>query len=223
MEFLFDTANLSLLEEMVPVYPVTGVTTNPSIIAAEGRIDVYAHLRRIREIIGDDRSLHVQVLATSSDGIVADAHRLAENVDERVYVKIPTTEPGVHAMRVLKGEGLRVTATAVYSRVQGMLAVAAGADYLAPYYNRMESLDIDAQATVASLAVFAARHGSGCRVLVASFKNPAQISAAFDAGAHAVTVGPQMLQAALATADVKQAVGAFGDDWRATFGTDHLP
>ena len=137
MEILFDTANLADIEEMTPLYPVSGVTTNPTIIKAEGRIDLYPHLRRIREIIGPDRTLHVQVLAQDADGIVADAHRLLDQIDGKVYAKIPTTEQGIKAIRLLKNEGIGVTATAIYSKTQGMLAIAAGADYIAPYFNRM--------------------------------------------------------------------------------------
>src|SRR5674476_1241768 len=98
MEILFDTANLADIEAMTPIYPVSGVTTNPTIIRAEGRIDFYSHFRRIRELIGPDRTLHVQVLAQDAEGIIHDAHRIREMIDEQVYVKIPTTEQGIKAM-----------------------------------------------------------------------------------------------------------------------------
>ena len=223
MEILFDTANLPDIEEMTPFYPVSGVTTNPTIIKAEGRIEFYNHFRRIREIIGPDRTLHIQVLAQDADGIVADAHRLLEQVDGKVYAKIPTTEQGIRAMRLLKDEGIGVTATAIYSKTQGMLAIAAGADYIAPYFNRMESLDIDTSATIKSLAKFIDRHGADCKIMAASFKNVAQVSAAFEAGAAAVTLPPSLLRAALGAPDVVQAVNAFAQDWYDTFETTHLP
>ncbi|MCA0252745.1 MAG: fructose-6-phosphate aldolase [Actinobacteria bacterium] len=223
MEILFDTANLAAIEEMTPIYPVAGVTTNPTIIKAEGRIDLYPHFRRIREVIGRERSLHIQVLAQDAAGIVADAHRLRAMVDDEVYVKVPTTEQGIKAMRLLRDEGIGVTATAIYSKAQGILAIAAGANYIAPYFNRMESLDIDTVSTIKSLSGFIDRHGADCRIMAASFKNVAQVSAAFEAGAQAVTLPPQLLRAALATPDVTQAVAAFAGDWYDTFGTDTLP
>ena len=223
MEILFDTANLNAIETMTPIYPVAGVTTNPTIIKAEGRIDFYPHFRRIRSIIGRERTLHVQVLARDADGIIADAHRLLDQIDENVYVKIPTNEQGIKAMTALKREGVRVTATAIYSKTQGILAIAAGADYIAPYFNRMESLDIDTSSTIKSLAKFIDRQGADCKIMAASFKNVAQVSAAFEAGAHAVTVHPTLLRAALATPDVNQAVDAFASDWLDTYGTDSLP
>lgn len=223
MEILFDTANLASIEEMTPIYPVAGVTTNPSIIKAEGRIDFYEHFRQIRRVIGRDRTLHVQVLAQDADGILAEAYRILEQIDDRVYVKIPTTEPGIMAMRKLHNEGIRVTATAIYSKMQGILAVAAGANYIAPYFNRMESLDIDTVSTIKSLSRFIDKHGANCKVMAASFKNVAQVSAAFEAGAQAVTVPPGLLRAALNTADVSAAVKMFAQDWMDVFGTDVLP
>jgi TalC/MipB family fructose-6-phosphate aldolase len=223
MEILFDTANLADIEEMTPIYPVSGVTTNPTIIRAEGRIDFYPHFRRIREIIGPDRTLHIQVLGQTAEGIIADAQRLREMVDSDVFVKIPTTEQGIKAMRLLRERGIGVTATAIYSKTQGILAIAAGANYIAPYFNRMESLDIDTVATIKSLSRFIDRHGADCKIMAASFKNVAQVSAAFEAGAQAVTLPPQLLRAALAAPDVTQAVAAFAQDWYATFDTDALP
>jgi len=223
VEILFDTANLAHIEAMTPIYPVAGVTTNPSILRLEGRIDFYQHFRRIREVIGRERTLHVQVLALDAEGIIDDAHRLMEMIDADVYAKIPTTEPGIQAMRVLREEGIKVTATAIYSKTQGILAIAAGANYIAPYFNRMESLDIDTVSTIKSLSKFIARHGSDCKIMAASFKNVAQVSAAFEAGAQAVTLPPQLLRAALSTPDVTTAVQVFASDWRATFGTDGLP
>ena len=133
MDILFDTANLDDIKRLTPIYPVTGVTTNPTILKAEGRVDFYAHFRRIREIIGPDRTLHVQVLAKDTRGMIDDAHKLLDRIDDRVYPKIPTTEAGIAAMRHLKAEGVKVTATAIYSKTQGFLAIATGVDYLAPY------------------------------------------------------------------------------------------
>ena len=211
------------LADLIRDHYVAGVTTNPTIIKAEGRIDFYSHFRRIRDIIGPDRTLHIQVLAQDADGIVADAHRLLDQVDGKVYAKIPTTEQGIRAMRLLKDEGIGVTATAIYSKTQGILAIAAGANYIAPYFNRMESLDIDTVSTIKSLSRFIDRQGADCRIMAASFKNVAQVSAAFEAGAHAVTLPPLLLRAALAAPDVTQAVIAFAQDWYDTFGTDELP
>lgn len=223
MDILFDTASLTAIERLTPIYPFTGVTTNPTILKREGKVDFYEHFRRIREIIGPERTLHVQVVATDYQGILDDAHRLLDKIDEHVYPKIPTTEAGIHAMRTLKAEGAHVTATAIYSKTQGVMAIAAGVDYLAPYYNRMQSLDIDTRGTISVLSSFIDRFDAPCRIMAASFKNIAQVSNALESGAHAVTLAPSLLEAALGTPDILQAVDQFTKDWKRVHGTDRLP
>ena len=215
MDILFDTANLDDIERLTPIYPVTGVTTNPTILKAEGRVDFYAHFRRIREIIGPDRTLHVQVLAKDTRGMINDAHKLLDRIDDKVYPKIPTTEAGIAAMRHLKAEGVRVTATAIYSKTQGFLAIATGVDYLAPYYNRMQSLDI--------LAGFIRRFDAPSKIMAASFKNVSQVSHALEAGADAVTLSPKLLRVALSAPGIEAAVDTFIDDWEKVYGTRSLP
>lgn len=223
MDILFDTANLTDLERLVPIYPVTGVTTNPTILKREGKVDFYDHFRRIREIIGTDRTLHIQVVARDTQGILDDAHRLLDQVDDKVYPKIPLTREGLAAMRQLKEEGVRVTATAIYSKTQGFLAIASGVDYLAPYYNRMQSIDIDTRGTLTALAGFIERFNSPTRIMAASFKNIAQVSHALEAGAHAVTMPPALVESALSAPDIVEAVAQFTDDWTSIQGTDSLP
>ncbi|MDF1489200.1 fructose-6-phosphate aldolase [Tessaracoccus caeni] len=223
MEILFDTANLDDIERLTPIYPVSGVTTNPSIVKAEGRIDFYPHLRRIREIIGTERTLHVQVLAKDAQGMIDDAHRLLDKIDDQIYPKIPTTEAGLHAMRVLKDEGIKVTATGIYSKAQGMLVIAAGVDYLAPYVNRMEAFGIDAFGTLEAMAGFIARSGSPSKIVAASFKNVSQVTTAFEVGCQAITVAPELLTQALAAPHIVSAVDTFVADWESVFGTTALP
>lgn len=223
MEILFDTADLDSIERLMPIYPLAGVTTNPSILKKEGKVDLYPHFRRIRSIIGVDRSLHVQVIARDRQGMIDDAHRLLDNIDEHVYPKIPMTEEGLAAMRRLKEEGVRVTATALYSKTQGFLAIASGIDYIAPYYNRMQGLDIDTNGVIASLAQFIERREAHTKILCASFKNVRQVTHALEAGAQAVTLEPKLLRQALSTPTILDAVDAFREDWHKVYGTDHLP
>ncbi|HOB04251.1 MAG TPA: fructose-6-phosphate aldolase [Propionibacteriaceae bacterium] len=223
MEILFDTANLGDIETLSGIYPVTGATCNPTIIKAEGRIDFWEHFRKVRAALGPGRTLHIQVIAAEADGIVREAEKILTTLDDQIYIKIPVTEQGLKAIGVLKKQSVNVTATAIYSKAQGLLAIAAGADYIAPYFNRMESLDIDISATIKSLSKFIERDKSDTQIMAASFKNVAQVSAAFDAGAHAVTVAPSLLRAALSSPDITQAVRAFADDWHETFGIDTLP
>ncbi|AQP52573.1 fructose-6-phosphate aldolase [Tessaracoccus flavescens] len=223
MDILFDTANLDDIERLTPIYPVTGVTTNPSILKKEGKVDFYPHFRRLREIIGKERTLHVQVLAKDAQGMIDDAHRLLDKIDDQVYPKIPTTEAGIAAMRHLKEEGVNVTATAIYSKTQGFLAIATGVDYLAPYYNRMQALDIDTKGTLTALAGFIKRFDAPSKIMAASFKNIVQVSHALEAGADAVTLSPKLLRQALSVPDITHAVDVFIEDWESVYGTRTLP
>jgi len=218
MEFLFDTANLEAIRIYAGIFPMTGVTSNPSILKAEGKIDFFAHMRGIREIIGLDRSLHVQVIAEDSEGIQKEADSILKNIDDKVYIKIPTTEEGLKAMRALKERGICVTATAIYTKMQGFMAVLAGADCLAPYFNRMENMDIDASETIAALRYMIDENGAKTKIIAASFKNIAQVNSAFASGAHAVTVPPSLLHDAFGMAAIQKAVDDFHSDWVATQG-----
>jgi TalC/MipB family fructose-6-phosphate aldolase len=223
MEIMFDTANLAEIERMAQIYPFAGVTSNPTILKAAGKIDFFPHFRAIRRIIGPERSLHIQVVARTADGMVTDAHRILEGVDPEVYIKIPVNEAGLQAIKQLKGEGVRVTGTAIYSITQSLLAIAAGVDYLAPYYNRMEAIDIDAPETIRTIADAIAADGAPTRILAASFKNVAQVTRCLRAGAHSVTLAPNLLRNAVAGAHIGAAVDRFNRDWQVTFGTQEIP
>lgn len=218
MEFMFDSANLEKIETYQQYFPITGVTSNPSILRKEGEIDFFAHMRKIRRLIGLERSLHIQVVAEDSDGILREAEALLTHIDERVHIKIPTTKEGLKAMRLLKAKGVHITATAIYTRIQGFLAMAAGADFIAPYDNRMENMDIASADTIAAFRKIIDQSGYETKILAASFKNIAQINEAILAGAHAVTVQPDLLNEAFGMASIQRAVDDFHADWVKTQG-----
>ncbi len=217
MEFLFDTANLAEIKKAGEIFPYTGVTTNPSIICKESGVDFFEHLRALRALIGE-RTLHVQVTATDCAGIIREAEAIRGNIDERVYIKIPASEQGIAAMARLKQMGYGVTATAIYSKIQGFMSIAAGADYLATYCNRMENLDVDFRDVTAALREMIDRNGVETKIVAASFKNIAQVNDALRAGSHCATVAPSILHAAFASAAIKKAVDDFGADWQKTYG-----
>lgn len=218
MKYLIDTANLEMIEKCNDLLPIAGVTSNPSIIKKEGKIDFFAHLKKIRQIIGSEKTLHVQILAEDSSNILKEAHTVLENIDKNVFIKVPTTPQGLKAMKLLKKENVGVTATAIYTKTQGLMAMEAGADYIAPYFNRMENLDIDAADTIATFADMIAAYGYQTKILAASFKNIAQVNTALKCGAQTVTVAPDVLLAAFAVPSIKKAVNDFAADWKQIFG-----
>jgi TalC/MipB family fructose-6-phosphate aldolase len=216
MEFLFDSANLAHIREYSDQFPIEGVTTNPSILKAEGEVPFFQHLREIRAIIGREKSLHVQVVSNDTEDIMLEAAAILRYVDERVFIKVPVNEAGLRAIRRLHLDGVGITATAIYSRIQAYMAIAAGADYLAPYWNRMENVDVNPREIVSDVSGLIGR-SSGCqtKILAASFKNIAQVNEAITAGAHCITLSPDLLHQVFGSAAIGRAVEDFRADWDA--------
>ena len=134
MEFMLDTANIADIKKFEKIIPLAGVTSNPSIVKNEGNIEFFSHMKQIRQIIGDDKSLHVQVVATDYEGMLKDAETILAKIDKNVFVKVPVSEEGLKVIKELKKRGVNVTATAIYTKFQAYLVIAAGADYIAPYF-----------------------------------------------------------------------------------------
>ncbi len=218
MEYLLDTINLEDIQTYRDYLPIAGVTSNPSIVKKEGHIDFFQHMRSIRNIIGVDRPLHIQVTAADADGMLRDADAMLQYVDDKVYVKVPATMEGLKVMRILKKRGYNVTATAIYTIAQGFLAMEAEADCLAPYYNRMEALNIDPEEVIRAFSKMIAQYGYATKIIAASFKNMGQVNKAFLAGAQAATVDPSILKGALEMPDISKAVADFQADWSSVYG-----
>jgi len=218
MEYLLDTANLQTLRELIEYFPITGVTSNPSIVKKEGKIDFFAHMNEIRSIIGHERTLHIQVTAADAEGMLRDAEAILKNVDDQVFIKIPVTMVGLKVIKILKSRGVNVTATAIYSKSQAFLALEAGADYLAPYYNRMENLGLDPEDIIASIADMIAEYGYSAKIVAASFKNIGQVNKSFLAGAQTATIDPGVLKGTFAMPSIQKAVDDFTADWKSIYG-----
>ncbi|HFI0149695.1 TPA: fructose-6-phosphate aldolase [Streptococcus suis] len=215
MEFMLDTLNIEEIKKWSAILPLAGITSNPTIAKKEGNIDFFERLRAIREIVGPGPSLHVQVVAKDCEAILADAKKIRELAPDNVYIKVPVTPDGLAAMKILKAEGYKITATAIYTTFQGLLAIEAGADYLAPYYNRMANLNIDSNAVIAQLSEAIDRDCSESKILAASFKNVDQVNQAFAHGAQAITAGADVFEAAFAMPSIAKAVDDFAEDWYA--------
>jgi transaldolase len=213
MEYMLDTANLDEVSQCVDFFPIAGVTTNPTILKAEGEIALRERLLALRNLCGRDRSLHVQLLARKCEVMLVEAEAVYELLGANTYVKIPVTVEGLKAIAILKRQGKPVTATAVYYLSQALLAVAAGVDYVAPYCNRMENNDIDFRRIIESTRLLIDRDGYTTRIVAASFKNAAQVNDALVYGAHAVTLAPPLLKTALASPLVEGAVLDFENDF----------
>ena len=222
MELMFDNANLETLQRFAEIYPYVGITSNPTIIKAEGKLDFFDHMRKIRALIGMDRSLHVQVVSTNSVDIIKEAQKLVEKLDKNVYIKIPVTEEGLKAIKVLKAQGFNITATAIYTKIQGLLAIAAGADYIAPYFNRIEKRGEFPSDIIATFRADIDFSGAKTKILAASFHSGEQVIKALQAGADSITLQPKLLKEMLCADYIDKAVEVFADDWRTSQGFENL-
>ena len=222
MKYMLDTVDKQEILDCIRTMPICGVTSNPSIIRKYGKIDFFPHFRGIRKILGPDRTLHIQVTAADAEGMLCEADAIRKNVDYGVFIKVPVTEAGLEAIIRMKSDGFPVTATGIYTKTQAFMALEAGAEYLAMYYNRMETLDIDAFDTFASTAQMISRYGYKAQILGASFKNIAQVNRAFEAGAQTVTVAPAVLKEALHLPFINKCVKDFTDDWQAIYGNQSI-
>lgn len=191
MQYLIDDANIEGIKEITQYYPVVGVTTNPSIIA-KNKKNVYQTLKEIRDVIGPDMELHAQVLATYVDDIVEEAIRLrkAAGGEEgaKFFVKVPVTDEGLKSISVLKEAGFNVTATAIFTTQQALLASLAGADYVAPYVNRIDNFSSDGIGVVKDIVTLFKLYNLPTKVLAASFKSTQQVHNVTLAGCQAATI-----------------------------------
>ncbi|WP_444658350.1 fructose-6-phosphate aldolase [Caproiciproducens sp. R2] len=218
-ELLLDTANLTDLTEYLIKWPVAGVTSNPSILKKEGNIDVYSQLAKIKKLCGADRSLHVQVVSNTTEAIVEEAHRILDRLGRDVYIKIPVSAAGLPAIKQLADQNINITATAIYSTLQGIMAALSGAKYIAVYYNRMENNCTDPNAVIREIRSFIDGSGSEAKILAASFKNVGQVTAAYASGAQSVTVGVDIIKSGLGMASIDSAVEEFAKDFEAIHGS----
>ena len=193
MLYLLDTAHVEDIAALVDEFPISGVTTNPTILAREGEA-LCSLASDIRRIIGPDRMLHIQTLCDNPDRIVQEGLALQKLVGGNFYVKVPITADGIKAIMQLKRLGVGVTATAIFTQQQALLAARAGADFVAPYVNRLDNIASNGVMVVSDSVHLFNVHGIATRVLAASFKNVEQVHQVSMAGAHCVTLAPDLLK-----------------------------
>lgn len=217
MKFIIDDANIEKIKELYGIYPVDGVTTNPSILAKNGK-QPYEALKEIREFIGPEAELHVQVTAAAAEEMVEDAHRIQEVLGNNTYIKVPANREGLKAMKMLSAEGANITATAIYTPMQAYLAGKAGAHYAAPYVNRIDNLGANGVKTAKDIHDIFKKNGLKTEVLAASFKNSQQVLELCEYGIGASTISPDVIEGLIKNDSVAAAVAAFTKDFEGLCG-----
>ncbi len=212
MKFIIDDANVEKIKEIYDYYAVDGVTTNPSILAKSGR-NPYEVLKEIREFIGADAELHVQVVSKEANDMVKEAHRIVEELGSNTYVKVPSVPEGFKAMKMLHAEGISITATAIYTPMQAFLAAKCGASYAAPYINRIDNMGYDGIQIAKDIHDIFKKNGLKTEVLAASFKNSQQVLELCKYGLGAATIGTDVIDGLVKNASITAAIDAFVDDF----------
>ena len=216
MELFLDTADAKAVAELSQVLTIAGATTNPTIITKSGKTPEEVAADMIA-VLSPDQKFFMQVIASDAEGMLAEARHICGLREKNMCVKIPVTPEGLKAIKMAKAEGMCVLATAIYSADQAFLAAMNGADYLAPYVNRMENLG-DGIGQVLDLLQMLAGSGLEAKVIAASFKNVYQVHQLITAGIQAVTVAPDVVWNMVKFPSTQIAVDEFNDAWEAAFG-----
>lgn len=209
MKFFIDTANIAEIKEAHSMGMVDGVTTNPSLIAKEGR-DFEEIIKEICEIV--DGPISAEVIALDTDGMIAEARDLAR-IHKNIVVKIPMTVDGLKAVRALAEEGIRTNVTLIFSPIQALMAAKAGAAYVSPFVGRLDDLSQDGMILVEQVVDIFDNYGYETEIIVASVRNPIHVLESALMGAHIATIPFNVLGKLAAHPMTDRGIQAFLDDW----------
>mgnify|MGYP001819544959 CR=1 FL=1 len=171
MKFFIDTANVDEIREANSMGMADGVTTNPSLIAKEGR-DFEEVIKEICEIV--DGPISAEVIGLKKDEMVEEARQLA-GLHKNIVVKIPMTVDGLKATRQLTGEGIKTNVTLIFSPLQALMAAKAGATYVSPFVGRLDDLSQDGLQLVEQIVEIYCNYAYNTEIIVASVRNPLHV------------------------------------------------
>ena len=214
-ELYLDTADLEKVKRFNACLPLKGITTNPSILAKQG-VGVNQLLTSMSEVLGEAARFHVQVVSATVSGILEEAIQL-NKLPYDLVVKVPATEIGLAAIKKIKQQDIPVLATAIYSAEQGFMAALSGADYLAPYVNRIDTLGVNGINAVADLQWLLEQHQLNSKILAASFKSSYQAMEVMKLGIGAITLPVDVAEQMITNTTVQATVEQFSQDWQAVF------
>jgi transaldolase len=209
MKFFIDTANIEEIKEANDMGMVDGVTTNPSLIAREGR-DFEQVIKEICEIV--DGPVSAEVISTDSPGMIAEARHLAL-IHKNVVVKIPMTIDGLKAVQALSKEGIKTNVTLVFSPLQALMAAKAGAAYVSPFVGRLDDISQEGMGLVEQIVEIYSNYGYETEIIVASVRNPIHVLDSALMGADIATIPFNVLSKLAAHPLTDKGVKAFLADW----------
>jgi transaldolase len=212
MKFFIDTANIAEIKEAHAMGMVDGVTTNPSLIAKEGR-DFKEIITEICKIV--DGPISAEVISLETDGMVAEARELAQ-IHRNIVVKIPMTVDGMKAVRLLAEEEIRTNVTLVFSPLQALMAAKAGASYVSPFVGRLDDISHEGMLLVEQIVEIYSNYAFDTEIIVASIRNPLHVLESALMGADIATIPFNVLSKLAAHPLTDKGIKAFLDDWKKT-------
>lgn len=217
MKFFIDTANLDEIREAEAMGIISGVTTNPSLIAKEGR-DYEETLREIAQIVDGPISGEVKASTTLARDMVMEG-RVISQIHPNMVVKIPMTAEGLKAVKILASEGVRTNVTLVFSATQAILAARAGATYVSPFLGRLDDISTDGTRLIREvMEIFRMYPDITTKVICASIRHPMHVVECAKVGADIATVPYKVLMQMVQHPLTRTGIEKFCQDFEAVFG-----
>lgn len=216
MKFFIDTANLDEIREAEAMGIISGVTTNPSLIAKEGR-DYEETLRKIAQIVDGPISGEVKASTTLARDMVMEG-RVISQIHPNMVVKIPMTQEGLKAVKILASEGIKTNVTLVFSATQAILAARAGATYVSPFLGRLDDISTDGTRLIKEvMEIFRLYPDITTKVICASIRHPMHVVECAKTGADIATVPYKVLMQMVQHPLTRTGIEKFCQDFEAVF------
>ena len=216
MRFFVDTANVEEIRKANDMGIICGVTTNPSLIAKEGR-DFNQVIAEIASIVDGPISGEVKATTVDAEGLIKEGREIAA-IHPNMVVKIPMTAEGLKAVKALHAEGIRTNVTLVFTVAQALLAARAGATYVSPFLGRLDDISMPGIDLIEEIAEIFDIHGIETEIIAASIRNPIHVIDCARAGAQIATVPYKVLEQMTKHPLTDVGIQKFQADYRAVFG-----
>ena len=217
MKFFIDTANVEDIRKANDMGVICGVTTNPSLIAKEGR-DFNEVIKEITSIVDGPISGEVKATTTDAEGMIKEGREIAA-IHPNMVVKIPMTVEGLKAVKVLSAEGIKTNVTLIFTANQALLAARAGATYVSPFLGRLDDISTPGMDLIRTIAdIFAMYDDIDTQIIAASVRNPIHVIDCALAGADIATVPYNVLMQMVKHPLTDQGIEKFKKDYIAVFG-----
>ena len=212
MKFFIDTANIDEIKKANELGLLDGVTTNPSLVAKEGR-EFKDLIKEICSIV--DGPVSAEVVSTDAEGMMAEARELAKIADN-IVVKIPLIKEGLKAVKILSSEGIKTNVTLCFSAVQALMAAKAGADYVSPFVGRLDDIGVTGMELVEQIISIYEAYGYETEIIVASIRNPLHVLDAATMGADIATIPYKVMEQLIKHPLTDIGLANFLKDWEKT-------